>query len=164
LVQVKLSILNKGTSKEFAIICMPKLEDLRSFENNEHYDGPVHKHNANPNENSSTKLRRIRSMKLKRLSQRRVKRKKTFQGKVLPEKFDVVHDVMNRAKLSKLNKTISDREKEKRKLYLKESTEVRQSCDREVMGYVTMGGYSFLRAKGISIGYVALPSLLEIIR
>ncbi|XP_025266318.1 ribonucleases P/MRP protein subunit POP1 [Camponotus floridanus] len=79
LVQVKLSILNKGTSKEFAIICMPKLEDLRSFENNEHYDGPVHKHNANPNENSSTKLRRIRSMKLKRLSQRRVKRKKTFQ-------------------------------------------------------------------------------------
>ncbi|XP_025266316.1 ribonucleases P/MRP protein subunit POP1-like [Camponotus floridanus] len=139
LVQVALS-LDKGRPNAFAIICMSTHEDLRRFEINKNYEGPVEKYHTDRDENSSTKLRRIRSTELKRLSRHRVKRKKTLRDKVLPEKFDMIHDVRNRAKLSERNKIISDREKEKRKVNLPES-EVRSSCDREVMGVRISGPF-----------------------
>ncbi|XP_011269847.2 ribonucleases P/MRP protein subunit POP1 [Camponotus floridanus] len=164
LVQVQLSMMGKGTPEEFAIICMPTHEDLEGFENNKKYAGPLEKCHIDPNEKSRKILRKEHLMQLKRLRRRRVERKKKLQDNVLPEEFDVIHDTINCAKLSEHRKMISDYAKEMRKLYLPESTEVRHSCDREVMGYVTIGGYSFLRAKGIGIGYVTLPSLLEIIR
>ncbi|EFN74659.1 Ribonucleases P/MRP protein subunit POP1 [Camponotus floridanus] len=163
LVQVTLSLVDEGWPKEFAIICMSTHEDLRRFEINKNYDGPVEEFHINLNEQSRKILDKKHLKKIEQPSRHRVKRKETLQDKVLPEKFDVIHDMRNRAKLSERNKIISDREKEKRKVNLPE-LKVRSSCDREVMGYVTTGGYSLLRRKGIGIGYVALPSLLEIIR
>ncbi|EFN60971.1 Ribonucleases P/MRP protein subunit POP1 [Camponotus floridanus] len=162
LVQVALS-LDKGRPNAFAIICMSTHEDLRRFEINKNYEGPVEKCHTDRDE-KSRKIYKKHLKEMEQLSRHRVKRKKTLRDKVLPEKFDMIHDVRNRAKLSERNKIISDREKENRKVNLPESTEVRNSCDKEVMGYVTMGDYSFLHGKGIGIGYVALPSLLEIIR
>ncbi|EFN68946.1 Ribonucleases P/MRP protein subunit POP1 [Camponotus floridanus] len=166
LVQVKLSILNIGTLDDFAIICIPTPNDLRSFENNENYDGPMEKCHTDRNEEYRKILRRLHLMELEQLRHRvklryRVKRKKTSQDNVLPEEFDDIHDEINSAKRQKM---ISDHAEEMRKLYLPESTKVRHSCGREVMGYVTMGGYPFLRRKFIGIGYVTLPSLLKIIR
>lgn len=164
LVQVGLSMVRKGKPEEFAIICMPTHEDLRRFQNDKKYAGPFEKCHTDPNEKSRKILRKEHLTQLKRLRRHRVERKKKLQDNVLPEEFDVIHDVVNRAKLAEHSKMISDQAKKMRKLYLPESTDVRRSCDREVMGYVTIGGYSLLRAKGIAVGYVTLPSLLEIIR
>jgi len=165
LVQVKLSMVSKGTPEEFAIICMPTHEDMERFENNKKYDGPLEKCHTDPNEKSREILRTEHSRQLKRLRRHRVERKKKFQDYVGPKKFDVIRDMVNRKELSRHRK-ISDHAEEMRTLYnLPEcSSEVRHSCDREVMGYVTIGGHSFRRVKGNGIGYVTLPSLLEIIR
>ncbi|EFN72612.1 hypothetical protein EAG_12855 [Camponotus floridanus] len=108
-------------------------------------------------------LRRLHWRQLEQL-RRRVKRKKMFLGNILPGKFDVIPDESNRAKLWKHRKMMLDHMKEMRIFYLPESMEVRHSCDREVMGYVTIGGCSFLRGEHIGIGYVTLPSPLKIIR
>ncbi|XP_025266292.1 ribonucleases P/MRP protein subunit POP1 [Camponotus floridanus] len=163
LVQVQLSMMGKRTPKEFAIICMPKRKDFRRFQNNRNYDGPVEKCHIDRNEESRKMLRRLHWRQLEQL-RRRVKRKKMFLGNILPGKFDVIPDESNRAKLWKHRKMMLDHMKEMRIFYLPESMEVRHSCDREVMGYVTIGGYSFLRGEHIGIGYVTLPSLLKIIR
>ncbi|GAB1868027.1 Ribonucleases P/MRP protein subunit POP1 [Camponotus japonicus] len=159
LVQVQLSMVSEETPEEFAIICMPTHEDLERFKNNEKYDGPLEKCHTDPNKESRKILRTEHSRQLKRLRRHRVERKKRFQHNVRSMKFDFI-----REELSKLRKMRSDHAEEMRKLCLPRSTEVRHSCDREVMGYVTIGGYSFLRAKGIGIGYVTLLSLLKIIR
>lgn len=47
-------------------------------------------------------------------------------------------------------------------LYLPECKKVRNSCDREVIGYVARGGFSYLKAKGVGLGYVVLSGLLEL--
>lgn len=164
LVHVELSMVGKGKPGEFAIICMPTHEDLKGFENNKKYTEPFEKRHVDPNEKSRKILRKEHSMQLKRLRRHRVQRKKKFQENMLPEEFHVIHNVVKHAKVSQHSKIISDHAQKMRKLYLPESTEVRHSCDREVMGYVTIGGYSFLRARGFAVGYITLPSLLEIIR
>ncbi|XP_011269852.2 ribonucleases P/MRP protein subunit POP1-like isoform X3 [Camponotus floridanus] len=165
LVRVGLSMVSEGTPKEFAIICMPKRKDLRRFQNNKNYDGPVEKYHTDPNENFRKILFKLYLMQMKQLRRDRVELEKTFQDNVLPEEVHSIQDEINRALLLEFRKIISDDFAERiRKWYLPKSTEVRHSCDREVMGYVTIGSYSLLRAKGIGIGYVTLPSLLEIIR
>ncbi|XP_011267063.2 ribonucleases P/MRP protein subunit POP1 isoform X1 [Camponotus floridanus] len=168
LVQVQLSMMGKGTPKEFAIICMPKRKDLRRFEINKSYEGPVEKCHTDLKETSCKILHKVHSMKLNHLSlqlnRTRVKRRRTFGDNELPLEFDVIDDEINRTIFPKHHKIMSDYAEDMKKLYPTESTKVRHSCDRQVMGYVTMGGYSFLRGKSIGIGYVTLPSLLEIIR
>ncbi|XP_025266299.1 ribonucleases P/MRP protein subunit POP1-like [Camponotus floridanus] len=165
LVRVGLSMVSEGTPKEFAIICMPKRKDLRRFQNNKNYDGPVEKYHTDPNENFRKILFKLYLMQMKQLRRDRFELEKTFQDNGLPEEFHSIEDEINRALLLEFRKIISDDFAERiRKWYLPKSTEVRHSCDRKVMGYVTIGSYSLLRAKGIGIGYVTLPSLLEIIR
>ncbi|CAL1675954.1 unnamed protein product [Lasius platythorax] len=136
LVHVQLTMVGRGSPKKFAIICMPTHEDVEKFENLRKWVGPVEKCHTDSNEKFRKILRKNHLALLKRLRRRRVQRKKIFQD---------------------------DHSVRMSKLYLPESTEVRHSCDREVMGYVTIGGLSFSQAKGIGTGYVTLPSLLEII-
>ncbi|XP_011269846.2 ribonucleases P/MRP protein subunit POP1-like isoform X2 [Camponotus floridanus] len=148
LVRVGLSMVSEGTPKEFAIICMPKRKDLRRFQNNKNYDGPVEKYHTDPNENFRKILFKLYLMQMKQLRRDRVELEKTFQDNVLPEEVHSIQDEINRALLLEFRKIISDDFAERiRKWYLPKSTEVRHSCDREVMGYVTIGSYSLLRAK-----------------
>ncbi|KMR05264.1 ribonucleases p mrp protein subunit pop1 [Lasius niger] len=122
LVHVQLTMVGRGSPKKFAIICMPTHEDVEKFENLRKWVGPVEKCHTDSNEKSRKILRKNHLALLKRLRRRRVQRKKIFQD---------------------------DHSVRMSKLYLPESTEVRHSCDREVMGYVTIGGLSFSQAKGI---------------
>lgn len=46
-----------------------------------------------------------------------------------------------------------------RHLWLPEPTSIRYSCSREVMGFVTNGGFSFSLGHSCAIGYVTLGSL-----
>uniref|UniRef100_A0A6V7HLC7 Uncharacterized protein n=1 Tax=Bracon brevicornis TaxID=1563983 RepID=A0A6V7HLC7_9HYME len=50
-----------------------------------------------------------------------------------------------------------------RKLCLPECERVRNSCDREVMGYIVQGDFSFTQSNGIGWGYIASTSLFRLI-
>ncbi|KAL6440138.1 hypothetical protein ACFW04_003032 [Cataglyphis niger] len=164
LVRVQLSMVGKGLPKKFAIICMPTHEDMKKFENYKKWVGPIEKCHTDPNEKSRKMLRKNHLVLLKRLRRQRVRRKKTFQDNTLKSLKKSIGNATERMSALIHRKIISDQFIRMSKLYLPESTEVRHSCDREVMGYVTIGGLSFSHAKGIGIGYVTLPSLLEIVR
>lgn len=157
LVRIKVSMMGKGSPKEFAIVCMPTSDDLEKLSNDCRWTGPVEKCHADPNENCRRVSRKSHLMLLKRLRRQRVRQKKALRTSVTLEKC------MEQLKSSSHREIISMQAEKMSKLYLPECPEVRYSCDREVMGYLTIGHFSFFHAKGIGIGYVALPSLIEMI-
>ncbi|XP_072754555.1 ribonucleases P/MRP protein subunit POP1 isoform X4 [Anoplolepis gracilipes] len=161
LVHVQLSMVGKGSPKKFAIICMPTHEDMEKFENKK-WVGPVEKCHTDPNEKSRKILRKNHLALLKRLRRQRVQRKKTFQDsewKLLKKSVGSSNAIKHTSILVH-RRIISDQSIKMSKLYLPESTEVRHSCDREVMGYVTIGGLSFSHAKGIGIGLICITKFI----
>lgn len=48
---------------------------------------------------------------------------------------------------------------ELRSLYFPKPESIRNSCSRNVIGYVTNGDYSFIGAKCCAVGYITLQSL-----
>lgn len=165
LIRVQISMMGKGSPKKFAIICMPTFEDLKKFENNKKWLGPVERCHNDPNERTRKTLRKNHLILLKRLRRQRVRRNQALKNnalKLLKESTGKLNED-KRMIVSSHHKVISDQLTKMSELYLPKCTEVRYSCDREVMGYITLGDFSFSQAKGIGIGYVALPSLLGII-
>ncbi|XP_034190104.2 POP1 ribonuclease P/MRP subunit [Osmia lignaria lignaria] len=167
LVRVKISILQKGCPKRFAMICMPTVEDVNKFQQNRKWSGPVEKLNNDPNETVRKNLRKTHLTCLKRLKRQRIRCRKTLTNnlsKMLSKSFLAI-DYENKIKnLLKISHTMVCKNYEKMsQLYLPDCTNVRHSCDREIMGYLTMGDFSFAEAKGIGFGYVTLNSLIDLI-
>lgn len=165
LIRIQISMMGKGSPKKFAIICMPTFEDLNHFENNKKWFGPIEKCHNDPNENIRKGLRKNHLILLKRLRRQRVRRNQALKDnalKLLKESTDKFNE-SKRITISSHCKIISDQLIKISELYLPKCTEVRYSCDREVMGYIVLGDFSFSQAKGIGIGYITLPSLLGII-
>ncbi|XP_076247354.1 POP1 ribonuclease P/MRP subunit [Calliopsis andreniformis] len=165
LVPVKISILQKGCPKRFAIICMPTTEDIEKFKNDKNWSGPVEKLTFDPNEATRKNLRKSHLVFLKRLKRQRTRRKKALTNK-LSEILDKELLMFNKEDKSKnlleiSRKAVYEQFQKMSQLYLPDCTNVRHSCDREIMGYVTIGDFSFARARGIGLGYVTLNSLLE---
>lgn len=46
-----------------------------------------------------------------------------------------------------------------RQLWLPETESIRSSCTREVIGFVTKGGFSFATGYGCGVGYITVCSL-----
>ncbi|XP_018369451.1 PREDICTED: ribonucleases P/MRP protein subunit POP1 isoform X2 [Trachymyrmex cornetzi] len=159
-----LQAVGKGSPKKFAIICMPTFEDLNRIKTNKKWFGPVEKCHNDPNEKIRKALRKNHLIILKRLRRQRVRRKQVLKNNAL--KLLKEPDKLNeneRTIVSSHRKIISDQLVKMSELYLPKSAEVRHSCDREVMGYITLGNFSFSQAKGIGIGYITLISLLGMI-
>lgn len=166
LVHVQLTMTGKGVPKKFAIICMPTHEDLKTFESNKKWGGPREKRHTDPNEKSRKISRKKHSALLKRLRRQRVEQKETFsnyEGKLLFKESVNLIDAIEHESILRHRRIMLAQKARMAEMYLPESTEVRHSCDREVMGYVTLGAFSFLRSRGIGTGYVTLASLLEIV-
>lgn len=164
LIHVHIFMMGKGSPKKFAIICMPTFEDLNKIKTNKKWFGPVEKCHNDPNEKIRKALRKNHLILLKRLRRQRVRRKQALKNNAL--KLLKESDKLNENKLiivSSHRKIISDQLVKISELYLPKCAEVRHSCDREVMGYITLGDFSFSQAKGIGIGYITLISLLEMI-
>ncbi|XP_018397285.1 PREDICTED: ribonucleases P/MRP protein subunit POP1 [Cyphomyrmex costatus] len=164
LIHIHVSVVGKGLPKKFAIICMPTFEDLNEFKSNKKWLGPVEKCHNDPNEKIRKALRKNHLILLKRLKRQRVRWKQALRNNAL--KFLKESDKLNestRITVSSHHKIISDQLVKMSELYLPECAEVRHSCDREVMGYITLGDFLFSQAKGIGIGYITLISLLEMI-
>lgn len=50
-----------------------------------------------------------------------------------------------------------------KQLWIPETTTIRHSCSREVMGFVKHGDFSFLLAKTKAIGYITIGSLKKLL-
>lgn len=165
LVAVKISIENKGCPRDFAIICLPSSEDLDNWRKKSDWSGPVARTKKDPNESIRKNLRRGHLALLKRLRRQRVRQR--LKAENSNEKGSLQSNgVSDMAKkfLKKKAKTAIDLQAERIKnLYLPKCETVRYSCDREVMGYVVKGDFSFTESKGIGLGYVTLTSIFEFI-
>lgn len=165
LIRIKISMIGKGSPKKFAIICMPTFEDLKKFKDNKKWLGPVEKCHNDLNERIRKVLRKNHLILLKRLRRQRVQRNRALKNnalKLLRESTGKINEDKCMT-VSSHHKIRSDQSVKMSELYLPKCTEVRYSCDREVMGYITLGNFSLSQAKGIGIGYITLPSLLRMI-
>ncbi|XP_076634483.1 POP1 ribonuclease P/MRP subunit isoform X1 [Colletes latitarsis] len=167
LVRVKLSVLQKGRPRRFAIICMPKSEDVKKFRNNKNWSGPVEKLNRDSNEIIRKASRKNHVALLKRLKKQRIRHRNALTNKIdqiLTQNLQI-SDYQNKSKeLLETSRDIIRKQSQKMsQLYLPDCVKVKHSCDRKVMGYITEGDYSFAKAKGTGLGYVTLNSLLELI-
>ncbi|XP_026667208.1 ribonucleases P/MRP protein subunit POP1 isoform X2 [Ceratina calcarata] len=167
LVRVKVSILKKGCPKRFAIISMPTDEDVEKFKNSKTWSGPVEKLNIDPNESARKILRKNHSALLKRLKRQRIRYKKASTSKLselLNGQLESSNYVDKSKKLLQVSREAVNKQSQRMsEFYLPDCNRVRFSCDREIIGYVTIGDFSFSEAKGIGSGYVTLNSLIELI-
>lgn len=165
LIRVQISMVRKGSPKKFAIICIPTSEDLKKIENDKKWLGPVEKCHNDPNEKIRKALRKNHLILLKRLRRQRARRNQALKNNALKLLKECISKLNENKHIivSSYRKIISDQSIKMSELYLPKCAEVRYSCEREVMGYITLGNFSFSHAKGIGIGYVTLPSLLGMI-
>ncbi|XP_060819727.1 ribonucleases P/MRP protein subunit POP1 [Bombus pascuorum] len=167
LIRVKVDIMKKGCPKRFAIICMPTNEDIEKFKNNRSWSGPVEKLNVDPNESIRKISRKNHLALLKRLKRQRIRHKKTLINKLSKmlnkdfQSFSYENKLKNLLEISR--EAICKQTQKMSQLYLPDCVKVRNSCDREIMGYITMGDFCFTKAKGIGLGYATLNSLIELI-
>lgn len=165
LIRVKVSVLQKGCPRRFAIICMPTSEDAEKFRSNRNWSGPVEKLNPDANETARKRSRRSHSALLKRLRRQRTRHRKSLAGKLTKLLATDLIDHRNKSKnlLEISREAVREQSRKMAQLHLPECANVRYFCDREVMGYVTVGDFSFAEAKGIGLGYATLDSLIELI-
>ncbi|KAK0163807.1 hypothetical protein PV328_002500 [Microctonus aethiopoides] len=148
LTAVKVTIVGKGNPKDFALICLPTDEDLIKFNKNKKWGGPIQKCKFNVFEAKRKILKEQHEVFLKRAMRQRKNARKSC--KEITSNFDSTTIVTEHAKTMK-------------NLYLPECTGVRESCDRQVIGYVVQGGFSCSEARGIGWGYVVIAPLLDMI-
>lgn len=163
LVRIRVSMMNRGSPKDFAIVCIPTSEDLEKLKNNKNWTGPVEKCHIDSNEGARVTSRTEHLLKLKRLRRKRIRQKKALEDKVSPQRYVGGSNNDYSANSASHHKMILEQWEKMSRLYLPENTRVRYSCGREVMGYLTMADYSLTCAKGMGLGYVTLASLIELI-
>ncbi|OAD60652.1 Ribonucleases P/MRP protein subunit POP1, partial [Eufriesea mexicana] len=167
LIRIKVSIIKKGCPKRFAIICIPSDEDIEKFKNNKNWSGPVEKLNVDPNEIIRKISRKNHLAFLKRLKRQRIRHKKALSNKlskVLNKELEIFnYDNKSKNLLKRSREAVYKQSQKMSQLCLPHCANIRNSCDREIMGYVTLGDFSFTKGKGIGFGYVTLNSLLELI-
>ncbi|XP_078038487.1 POP1 ribonuclease P/MRP subunit isoform X1 [Augochlora pura] len=165
LIHIKVSILKRGCPKRFALICMPTSEDVEMYRNNRNWPGPTEKLYPDPNETIRKRLRKEHLALLKRLKKQRLRHKKALDDELrqlLNNDLQILDNECKRKNLLKASHdAVSKQAKKMTQMYFPDCVDVRYSCSREVMGYVTKGDFSFVQAKGTGLGYITLNSLLE---
>ncbi|XP_044269654.1 ribonucleases P/MRP protein subunit POP1 isoform X1 [Tribolium madens] len=137
LIPVKVECEKRGSLAEYAIICVPKCQsDLTK--------GLVEPNCEDINKEKRKELRRAHHSLLKKLR----KKRKLNPELTLPDD----HSEILRSYTEKM-----------RALWLPDATTIRYSCSREVVGFVSKGGFSFSIGKSAGTGYIISDSLPELI-
>ncbi|XP_012260301.2 ribonucleases P/MRP protein subunit POP1 [Athalia rosae] len=166
LVCVKISMQGRGCPRDFAVVCLPVREDLEKLNENENWAGPVEKIRPDPNESTRKKLKRGHLALLRRLRRQRLRQHKKTSNVGLNKinQGDAVAKALVNQNLKKKALSVVEKQAEIMKnLYLPKCKTVRHSCDREVMGYVVKGDFSFTESKGIGLAYICLTSIFDLV-
>ncbi|KAM8719490.1 hypothetical protein ACLKA7_012103 [Drosophila subpalustris] len=163
LIQIQLRLHSRGHLKDNALICLPISGDWkrhkRQLKHEEH--APVHSEPPQPdlNERLRKDLRLGHKRQLKRLRARRVREKRKLQetstrrvhirpaqtATLVKEQFD---------KMSNLWLPTNPAETR---------DSVRRQCSREVFGYVSSAGFSFIEATVCGVGYISPAGLRKLL-
>lgn len=163
LIQIQLRLHSRGRLNDNALICLPTAGDWKrqrkQFKHDEH--APVHSEPPQPdlNERLRKDLRLGHKRQLKRLRARRVREKRNLQetstrrvhiraaqtATLVKEQFD---------KMSGLWLPTDPAETR---------DSVRRQCSREVFGYVSSAGFSFIEAKVCGVGYITPAGLRKLL-
>ncbi|XP_058789957.1 ribonucleases P/MRP protein subunit POP1 [Phymastichus coffea] len=171
-VPVRVIIERKGLPHDFSIICLPTEQDLIKLIEDPRWCGPEDSIKTDPNEEKRKNLRKDHLTHLKRLRKQRVRAKKKIKAASYEIPLENSSEAKHlnkicqlvKEKLSDVNKTIIEQQSNTMaNLFLPKCAAVRHSCDREVIGYVTQGGFSFSEAKGVGLGYVVFSTVLELV-
>ncbi|KRT78143.1 hypothetical protein AMK59_8094, partial [Oryctes borbonicus] len=136
IVPVRLLLEKKGSPKRYSIICLPKQEDLQKGADVKEVK------KIDENQNERNKLRRSHKLLLKKLS--RYRKRCRLLGKAYTQKVNYIEEYKRKLE----NLWIPDVQ-----------SEIKQSCSREIIGWVTKGDFSFSVGKNAAVGYVAMASL-----
>ncbi|XP_017773792.1 PREDICTED: ribonucleases P/MRP protein subunit POP1 [Nicrophorus vespilloides] len=132
LIPVKVTV-RKGIFPRYSIICMPTKEDIK------HKKEPIEKSRKDENEEKRKRLRRSHRTLLMKLKRKRHLARQT--GKKIEIDMEVLKNY----------------QKQMRELWLPTvDNGIRTTCDREIMGFVTKGQFSYFCGKSVAIGYIAI--------
>lgn len=168
IIAVSIECIDKGKPKDFAMICLPTLEDLEKYKSKEL--GPVEIIHDDDNANARKLLRKDHIKNLKSLKRTRRKEKEklleNLQNRPLNEKITkkfLIKKKLDDNDPSKKASVVYNKKMES--LWLPETVEtVIDSASRKILGFVTKGDFSFSKADGFGVGYVALPGLLKLLK
>lgn len=172
-VPVRVVVQGKGIPKDFAIICLPSKEDLTKLEENKKWSGSMESFKIDTNEEKRKTLRKNHLAHLKRLRRQRTRAKKKMNYAACDTAIETSSDVKHlnkirqlvKKKLDDVNKSLIEQQSQTMEnLYLPKCTNVRNSCDKEVIGYVTQGEFSFSEATGVGLGYVIYSAVIDLIK
>ncbi|CAB3251752.1 unnamed protein product [Arctia plantaginis] len=142
LIPVHLKLASKGNLKNHAVICMPEPGDFAAIKT---LFEPLHE---DPNEKTRKKKRSEHKQLVKKLKRKRMKLKKK---NLL---------VRNPKSNKKSPQEPSEYVKTMRELWLPSDVAiVRNLPSRQVMGFISQGGFSFTEAQSCGIGYIAYNAL-----
>ncbi|EDW00420.1 ribonucleases P/MRP protein subunit POP1 [Drosophila grimshawi] len=164
LIQIQLRLQSRGQLGDNALICLPTRSDWKrrwqQLKRDDH--APVHSEPPQPdlNERLRKELRNSHKCLLKRLRGRRVREKRRLQ-----------ETSTRRVKIRPANtaQMVRDQLTKMCRLWLptdpvETCDSVRRQCSREVFGYVSSAGFSFVEATVCAVGYITpggLRHLLE---
>ncbi|PSN54054.1 hypothetical protein C0J52_03083 [Blattella germanica] len=172
LVHIAFHMHTKGNPSDFAIICLPQDEDINKISKDSSYPGPVEQLHIDEFQEERKQARVEHKKLLKRLRRKRV-REKLKQEDLAAEKAASQEEntlcsvpVTTKRKTTESPPTKDIVEKHAvnmQSLWLPETKSVRNSCSREVIGFIKKGDFSFTESQGVGQGYIVFPALLKLL-
>lgn len=165
LIPVKVTLINGGTPKDFAMISLPSASDKVMIDITKNWKGFMQEQGKDPFETKRIKLRSKHRLFLKRLKRKRIRAcKQIRQMNLHPQVIQKLVKSMREKSVEVAKKHIEQQAKLMSAMFLPEAKSIRFEGDRETFGFVTKGSYCYSNAIGVGIGYVVGTVLAELIK
>ncbi|XP_050422061.1 ribonucleases P/MRP protein subunit POP1 [Adelges cooleyi] len=153
LISVRVNLSFKGVLKPNSHICLPTPEDMDNIIGSKSHLGPVENTHKDLNA-TNRKVYRLEHKKfLKMLRRKRVLEKSKRNVLCLRQKRIT----------SPTSQIVKEYLAQMKKLWIPEEEQnIKQSCDRTILGFINNSHYSFTDAHCVGMGYIPGPALLEL--
>ncbi|XP_034249599.1 ribonucleases P/MRP protein subunit POP1 [Thrips palmi] len=164
LLTVRVEALHRGLTDDLSLICIPSSEDVVNLLKDLKIE-PIEPSNVDKNHEVRQKMRKDHKSELVRLRRQRVRSKRNAENAISDQ--DITRSVAAKAiphksKLSPTQDLVSAYNKKMEELWLLNTNSlgsIRNSCSREVAGFVQKGDFCFTEARGCGVGYITYSSL-----
>lgn len=152
LIAVHVTLVSSGALTPFSHICLPTEEDLRRRIANKMFLGPCEPLHSDVNCKKRKQLRELQTKLLKRLRRKRIKEKRFRIEAGLPARI-------TKRKTSPTAQQVEEYLRANRELWVPSTAvQLRKHCNREICGFVTTSGFSYMRACSMGVGYITSES------
>lgn len=151
LIPVVVTMLYKGNPSDRAMICIPTESDL----NLKNHQGPFEPMHEDCNRESRKLLLREHKRHMNR-----ERRKRKREAKLAEDSGETV--TKKKKKSAPVIEPNSSNMIEINDLWLLKNDNIKNSCSREVFGFLSKGNFSFSESCGVGIGYVTLGGIIKL--